>query len=391
METRVPLQPPARRRLAGLAVLAVFAAAPGEAREMPFLPGSAAGALGGIATSVAAGDFDRDGDLDLAATSTADEVSWVENDAGSWIAHSITSAYTDPDDLEVADMDCDGDPDVVFGSAAGDELVWFDNDGTGGWSLGAVISGAAPGIAALAVGRVTTDVASDVMAYLADNDEIVTWWRPGGCGGSVWSSAVAASGLDNINDIALADVNGDGRPDLVTAEYAAAGEVSYFENPGSVGAWAQTVIDGGFPTNVLGVAAGDVDGDGDLDAAACALGGDVSWWANPGGAGVWPETPVGSFPGCRALELADPDRDGDLDVLATSGAATAAWWDNESGDGTAWSERALTTAHDHNDVLAADLDGDGDHDLVGADLSAAQLTLFENASSARSGELGLRN
>ncbi|MCI0345917.1 MAG: VCBS repeat-containing protein, partial [Chloroflexi bacterium] len=134
-----------------------------------------------------------------------------------------------------------------------------------------------------------------------------------------------------------------------------------------------------------------MDRDGDADAAACALDGTISWWANPAGAGAWTETPVGALAGCRALELGDPDRDGDLDLLATSGVGTASWWDNEGGDGAAWSERALTTADDHNDVLAADLDGDGDRDLVGADLSAAQLTLFENASSARSGELGLRN
>ncbi|MCI0346735.1 MAG: FG-GAP-like repeat-containing protein, partial [Chloroflexi bacterium] len=119
--------------------------------------------------------------------------------------------------------------------------------------------------------------------------------------------------------------------------------------------------------------------------------GTISWWANPGGAGIWTETPVGALAGCRALELGDPDRDGDLDLLATSGAGTASWWDNEGGDGAIWSERALATADDHNDVLAADVDGDGDHDVVGADLSTAQLTFFENASTARSGELGLYN
>ncbi len=377
---------PVRRARSALLVAALLAGAPAAAREQPFLDGVAAGVVAS-ARSVAEADFDLDGDPDLAATSLGgDEVVWVENAAGVWSVHSVTATYDGPDDLVAADMDCDGDPDLVFGVANEDKLVWAENDGQGAsWSLGDLISSAASGINALAVGRLTVDASPDVVASLPDNAEIVTYWRPGGCASAAWSSAVAASGLDTVNDLELADVTGDGRLDLVAAEYdAVASVVSTWENPGSAGAWPQTVIDAAFPDNALAVAAGDVDGDGDLDAAACALDGDLAWWANPAGAGAWAETPIGTLLGCRALELGDVDRDGDLDAAATSGAALTSWWENEAADGTAWSERPLSPADDPNDVVLADLDRDGDHDLVAADLGLGQLTLHQNASTGRS-------
>ena len=65
---------------------------------------------------------------------------------------------------------------------------------------------------------------------------------------------------------------------------------------------------------------------------------------------------------------ADVDGDGDTDVL---GAATLAddiaWWENTAGDGTAWTEHTVDGDFDSaRSVFAADVDGDGDLDVLGA-------------------------
>ena len=71
------------------------------------------------------------------------------------------------------------------------------------------------------------------------------------------------------------------------------------------------------------------------------------------------------FDGAESVYAADIDGDGDMDVLgAAYQAHDIAWWENTAGDGSAWTE------HDVNDnfdaarsVYAADIDGDGEQVL----------------------------
>jgi len=62
------------------------------------------------------------------------------------------------------------------------------------------------------------------------------------------------------------------------------------------------------------------------------------------------------------------DGDGDLDVLgAAVDADDITWWENTAGDGTAWTEHIVDGTFDGAySVYAADVDGDGDLDVLGA-------------------------
>ena len=114
----------------------------------------------------------------------------------------------------------------------------------------------------------------------------------------------------------------------------------------------------------------DVDGDGDLDILGAAHNADdITWWENTAGDGTaWTEHVIdGNFDAAYSVYSADVDGDGDLDVLgAAHNADDITWWENTAGDGTAWTEHTIDGSFDGAySVYSADVDGDGDLDVLG--------------------------
>src|SRR5262245_27344680 len=93
--------------------------------------------------ALALADVDHDGDLDVLAVSRADNtLLWSENDGspadGGWVAHTMSTRGTDAESIAAADLDRDGDLDAIVGAVGGFQFAWFENDGTPGtgtWTL----------------------------------------------------------------------------------------------------------------------------------------------------------------------------------------------------------------------------------------------------------------
>ena len=87
-------------------------------------------------------------------------------------------------------------------------------------------------------------------------------------------------------------------------------------------------------------------------------------------------------PGADSVFAADLDGDGDLDVLAAhAGAATVAWHESADGSGTLWAQTAIATdVIVPQSVFAADLDGDGDLDGVSASFADDSVAWYENVA-----------
>ena len=202
-------------------------------------------------------------------------VAWYPNENGVFATrHVITTSAAGARSVDVADIDSDGDLDVIFASSIDNTVGWARNENRASRFSGQII-------------RISNDM-------------------PG-------ASYVRA-----------ADVNGDGAMDIV-ASAADAGKVVWFRNLDGLGSFAgQWVIS----TNAVGVwsvAVGDIDGDGDIDVASTAEGVDkVAWYENTNGLGqfsdeqiVW-QAAAGQVVGKLSIEIADLDGDGDNDLLTTS-------------------------------------------------------------------------
>ena len=199
---------------------------------------------------------------------------------------------------------------------------------------------------------------------------------------------------------AIGDLNGDGKPDFVIA--ASAGHVGVFQNIGGIGslgagsfaAEVDLPLPSGGGGTFNGVTLADVDGDGKLDILVCnSTHGWVVIYRNISTGGTLTTNsfaaPVVLITGAdpRHVRVADLDGDGRPDVIcANSGSGTISIFQNIGVAGTlttnSFAPRVdLACVNQSQDVAVADFDGDGKPDLAVVNFGATQLSLFRNVST----------
>ncbi|TPG66601.1 FG-GAP-like repeat-containing protein [Hymenobacter nivis] len=259
----------------------------------------------------------------------------------------------------LGDVDGDGDRDLVVANGSSATVSIRLNNGIGGFGGGREVPvyGQNQG---LALGDVDGD--GDLDLVTANNGGIASVRLNNGAGVFSGGQDVVLASNDQPVAPALADVDGDGDLDLLVTEYG--GRVSIRQNNGrGFFSGNQEVFVGQGPT---AIAVGDVDGDGDLDfATSSALGSTASVRLN-NGRGVFAggqDVPVDDS--TEGIALGDVDGDGDLDLLATAynekGSADVRLND---GHGTFSGNRQVSIGSYPNGLALGDVDGDGDLDLV---------------------------
>jgi hypothetical protein len=182
-------------------------------------------------------------------------------------------------------------------------------------------------------------------------------------------------------DVAIGDLNGDGRNDLAVAFSTQAGAVSVLINQGNRAFAAP--VNYNLCSSSSGVAIGDLDGDGDNDLA------DVNQCFKSGillnnGQGSF--TYNGSFGngyGSKSIALADFNRDGFKDIAyVNNGLGNVTVLFNNS-NGTFAAPIWLYAGDLPDDLTVGDFDGDGNQDIAIANSYYSQIIiLFSNGNGS---------
>jgi uncharacterized repeat protein (TIGR01451 family) len=313
---------------------------------------------------VRAADLDGDGDMDVVAAFAIDGlVAWYENDgSGTFTGPLVINANAQyAKFVVVADLDGDGDTDVVTGRGSPAVFEWHANDGAGNFGPGQVIRSAGGGSYALVVADMDGDGDLDVATSAQVGG---LHWHANEGGGTAWTGH-AVDTLSNIADIELADLDGDGDLDMLLAASGNA-VVHWRENEGAGVYGTEQIISSGSASGI-DVAAADMDGDGDLDIGYITnWTNGLGWYENLGG-GVFGIANVLSTTLSLPtwLEMDDVDQDGLPDILVTVKWSRRVEYHRNLGAGAFAPALVLTDqANGAFCVAVADLDGDSDLDVL---------------------------
>ena len=329
------------------------------------------------AAAVTVGDFNADGSLEIATGDQAlREVALYSLGLPGSLTDAVIAAegqsVPSPAALCVADLDGDGLPDVVTANQFNNDLTLFQQGPAGLFSsrrvaIPLVLGARAP--VAVAAADLDGDGLGDLVVGNVTSDDLSVLFQESDGSFGIRSTRLAAEGFIAPSSVALADIDGDGRVDVVAgSEFV--DQARWFRNGGE-----GEFVDGGALTGdavaaPISVCADDMNGDGLTDVVVTTRvenlaiffqtrADDSVQFAEP----VSVNLPATASP--LELVTADVDNDGRVDILSSSLGETALYYSRQL-DGGDFNTIALSpgSAADPTSLAAGDINSDGRLDVV---------------------------
>ncbi|MHB8644369.1 MAG: FG-GAP repeat domain-containing protein, partial [Thermomicrobiales bacterium] len=291
------------------------------------------------------------------------------------VANAVSTAVT------IGDVTGDGKPDLVVADAGNNAVIVLPGNGDG--TFGAPVSYSLGTTTVTPAGVAVADLNGDgKLDIVTGNIGSVTVLLNNGSGGFLPAVTYAAPVTATCSSgcratITLGDLNGDGKPDIATATTLApdAAQIAVLLNHGDGTFGAATLYTvGGGP---LSIAIGDVNGDGRMDLAVANNRDSTASILLNTGTGAFAAQAVyavGANP--MAIALSDRNRDGKLD-LVTADRTGSIMTLHGKGDGT-FARVALPVGNNPQDVITPVLTSSGRHDLVVANTLDHTLSVLLN-------------
>ena len=318
------------------------------------------------ATGVAAADLDLDGDLDVVSVATrGNRIVWHENADGGGAflgAQPVDLDVDRPTDVFLADVDGDRYPDIIATARGRDLLTWYRN--TGEQSFAAqqpIVESNDPLEGAAQAILVDLDGDEDLDVVAATQTRFLTVTNLGD--GRFSQARTLARSEFLPSGVAAADFDSDGDLDIA-ASTSLNNSTFWYENNGSGRFLAKHPITGSGRLTTS-TATTDVDKDGDQDVlTASSLTGRIEWHENVDG--QFPRTwQLGNFDGISDLSIVDVDGDGDHDIVASSSGVDEVVWFEHDGEQTYSNPRTIqSNVKNVRSIGAADINGDGLQDIL---------------------------
>jgi hypothetical protein len=230
----------------------------------------------------------------------------------SFSKYTINTSFNTPTGIIFSDLDKDSLPDLVAISSgfSGDDLIWHQSfSGNNGIStIANLVDGELKGTHnALVSADLDKDGDVDLITAENEDDDVVIWYNGGQ--GTTWTSKKISDDFGGATKLFIADFGGDGWLDIVGVS----------EDDDDVSIWRQTgqntfagelVLDGNF-NEARAVDGGDFNRDGRPDVVAGGQAG-LFWYRNTSNGTGWAKNVIDMTYQPQDIKVADIDKDNRL-------------------------------------------------------------------------------